>query len=736
MQPGFLRETGLFYNRENNMKKFLIGGAAALFLLFAFVLTTCDMGYTESQTHAATFSVVEPVITVQPQSSASYTLGNNITALSVTATINEGNLSYQWYSFNDFSEYADGTGTAQTGATNDSFTPVLTTEGIYCFYVVVTGSNSSGTEKISVQSTPVIINMNDPVNAAYPEITVQPPDKLYEYTTGSLNIDLSVTASVGDGGDLSYQWYKSTTNNTTGGDAVGTGAALSDTLSAAGTYYYYVKVTNTKAVSGRGESETVSFAATVNAVKINATLNVDTATKYQYVRGFGGMHVLWDNIPDSNMNDFEVMFNPDRLGYNMLRIMIPPYDTDIRKTMDDVVKNRIFNGKREFYYDMVKLVNGYKGYVLASPWTPPAVWKSNESLNGGGHLIQSRWPHYANYLAEFARLMGEQGAPIYAISIQNEPNFLSSYDGCDWTPEEMRDFFKQVKFFTNGIKGFGGGKETSRVLQMNGETANAININDAALDDAGSRPYIDLIGRHNYGSTKAPNASSYTKAVAHPSFPGDPKEVWMTEHNLNTQGSYEMDSTWNYVWKCMNDIDISIRLNHENAFIWWNSKRFYSMLGCGNSGTNDGAILPRGYGLSHYAKYAKETWRCAVTAAAGSTLANGTTAVSASNFNNLHWNYDDTTAKAIACVSDDGKTITLVMYTPTAASGSGGYDMGNIKINLPAGFTIAEASGIRSSETFKQQKEMVKVFSGGSGNTAFVNLPRSQMLSVKFVKAD
>lgn len=322
--------------------------------------------------------------------------------------------------------------------------------------------------------------------------------------------------------------------------------------------------------------------------------------------------------------------------------------------------------------------------------------------------------------------MLDHGAPIYAISIQNEPNFMASYDGCEWEPEDMRDFFLQVKHFTTvptAIKGYGGGKEIPFVLTMNGESANHPNINDKALDNAESRGYIDVLGRHTYGDAFL----RYAKALdVEPK-----KEVWMTEHNINSGNAiaYPNDSTWNYVWLFLNDLDLSIRQNDESAFIWWYIRRFYSAIGDGTYGTVEGVVYPRGYGLSHYAKYAKEMWRVGVSVT-------GTTkddkALNSGNVNPAVLSRTTTHARVTAFASEDGNTISFVMYTPTDTSGKNGVDMGTVRIQLPQGFIVDKADAMRSTAAGKAKKEEVLLSS--DRNSALVMLPPSTILSVRFVK--
>jgi len=452
----------------------------------------------------------------------------------------------------------------------------------------------------------------------------------------------------------------------------------------------------------------------------NAVITVDTSTRYQYVRGFGGMDVGWGVFPRTSARDTELLFNPDTgLGLNILRIMIMPSNTDISVTM-----KALTNGDRPDYYENVKIVNKYGGYVLASPWSPPKEWKSNNSLLGNGSLNKEHYQDYADYLKSFAQNMYENGAPIYAVSIQNEPNFEASYDGCLWSPDDMKNFFLQAGHFTDGVKGFGGGREIPSVRTMNGESMNNPNINNAALDNPESRAVIDIIGRHAYGE----RVNRYDRAIDHPA---DPKEVWMTEHNINSgkDTEYPNDSTWGYVWKILNDIDLSIRVNDESAFIWWAAKRFYCLIGDGQYNTNEGEILPRGYAMSHYAKFAKETYRVSVKAS-GTT--GGGLNITSGNFNSRLDNIDGTTARVTAFVSPDGNTISLVMFTPTSADGTGGVDMGKIKIQLPDDFIIGKAAAMRSSENNFAKWEDVEVCKDKT--SAVVNLPQGHILSVRFTR--
>jgi len=60
--------------------------------------------------------------------------------------------------------------------------------------------------------------------------------------------------------------------------------------------------------------------------------------------------------------------------------------------------------------------------VMASPWSPPAWMKTTNSLIKG-RLQTKYYESFASYFVKFIREYSAAGVPIYAISLQNEPNF-------------------------------------------------------------------------------------------------------------------------------------------------------------------------------------------------------------------------------------------------------------------------------------------------------------------------
>ena len=225
------------------------------------VVVTNTLNGTTAQTtsNAAVLTVnalpVIPTISVHPLTQ-SITEGNNLT-LSVTATASNGTLSYQW---------KKGAADVGTNSPSLAFTPVaLTDAGSYT--VVVT--NTLNGQTVTATSDAGVLTVNP--RATAPTISVQPAPTSTVLEGDSAT--LSVTASSPDGGILSYQWKRGTTN-------VGTNSASLSlnpvALADAGTYT--VVVTNT--LNGTTAQATSDSAViTVNALPVTPTISVHPLTQ-------------------------------------------------------------------------------------------------------------------------------------------------------------------------------------------------------------------------------------------------------------------------------------------------------------------------------------------------------------------------------------------------------------------------------------------------------------------------
>ncbi len=78
---------------------------------------------------------------------------------------------------------------------------------------------------------------------------------------------------------------------------------------------------------------------------------------------------------------------------------------------------------------------------MGSPWSPPAWMKTGDSLNGGS-LRTENYQDYADYLVRAISAYGEAGIPLSDLTVQNEPQFATSYPSMSMTPSEQAAFLR------------------------------------------------------------------------------------------------------------------------------------------------------------------------------------------------------------------------------------------------------------------------------------------------------
>jgi hypothetical protein len=109
------------------------------------------------------------------------------------------------------------------------------------------------------------------VNAKNPTISAHPASAVY--TGGaSAATPLTVTAASPDGGTLTYQWYSNTVTGYAGGTAITneTTASYTPNISADGTTYYWVTVTNTIADNSDGGTKTATLQSGIASIVVSS----------------------------------------------------------------------------------------------------------------------------------------------------------------------------------------------------------------------------------------------------------------------------------------------------------------------------------------------------------------------------------------------------------------------------------------------------------------------------------
>ncbi len=285
----------------------------------------------------------------------------------------------------------------------------------------------------------------------------------------------------------------------------------------------------------------------------------------QIIRGFGAANILpWR--PDMTTDEVSKAFGTGdgQLGFSILRLRVP-------------------NDTSEFSLNIptAQLAYSMGVTIIASPWSPPARMKTNNDTIGG-RLNDTSYASYAAHLKSFVDYMASNGVPLYAISIQNEPDVTVNYESCDWNVSQMLRFVKEnVPFIGTKI--------------IVPESANFNHtISDAILNDPVGASNISIIGGHVYGV----EPESYPLALS------KGKEVWMTEYLINSGNpptNLNIDTGWTGAMRIAKSINDCMNAN-MNAYIWWYIVRYYGPVADGTY-ANKGDITKKGYVMSQFARF-------------------------------------------------------------------------------------------------------------------------------------
>ena len=209
----------------------------------------------------------------------------------------------------------------------------------------------------------------------------------------------------------------------------------------------HVWVTTPDGAQRMNDNGTVAFA---RGGSDELTISVDPSHKYQRMDGFGASitdssaSLLAGLDPAVRRATMRSLFARDGLSFLRQPMGASDFVDGPHYTYDDVPAGQTDYGLRRFSIAHDKrqilplvreaLALNPKLKVMATPWSPPAWMKTNQSLIGGRLIDSPRiYATYAQYFVEFIKAYRREGVPIYAVTVQNEPQNRnpSGYPGAD-----------------------------------------------------------------------------------------------------------------------------------------------------------------------------------------------------------------------------------------------------------------------------------------------------------------
>lgn len=310
----------------------------------------------------------------------------------------------------------------------------------------------------------------------------------------------------------------------------------------------------------------LNFGTTANNF---ATIEIDTASTYQTVDGFGysltgGSAYLINQMDDASKNTLLNEFfgnGESSIGVSYLRISIGASDldaavfsyNDLPAGQTDLTLSGFSLSK-----DTVDLIPVLKKIltinptikIMGSPWSAP-VWMKDNSSTVGGSLKPEYYTVYAQYFVKYIQAMAAKGINLHAITVQNEPQHGGNNPSMVMSAAQQADFVKNhlgPAFRTAGL--------TTKIVIWD-HNCNNPNYPITIMDDPAAKAFVDGSAFHLYEGEIAAMTGVH---AAHPD-----KNLYFTEQWTGANGSFDGDLKWH-----MKNVIIGSMRNWSKVALEWN----------------------------------------------------------------------------------------------------------------------------------------------------------------------
>jgi glucuronoarabinoxylan endo-1,4-beta-xylanase len=319
-----------------------------------------------------------------------------------------------------------------------------------------------------------------------------------------------------------------------------------------------------------GEQVTIDNLALTMAFSTSANCTVVWNDVHQRIDGFGASSAwMAPSLPD---NQADMFFSTNNgIGLSLLRNRIAPGGTTTELVTMQKAQAR---GAR----------------VWSTPWSPATTFKTANqngviSVNGGNLFgTTNNYQAYASQLANYAASMKNNGVNLYAISIQNEPDFdTTNYESCVWTAQQFHDFLPYLAAaLTNS------GVASTKIMLAEDEHWQ-FDLATNAMNDTNTRVMAGILAAHNYGSS-AEAVNNYGKPL------------WETE--ISTFDNFDGSITNALYWA--GQIHTFLTVAEVNAWHFW----WLLPDGADNEGLTDlsGNPAKRMYALGNYSRFVRPNY--------------------------------------------------------------------------------------------------------------------------------
>lgn len=317
------------------------------------------------------------------------------------------------------------------------------------------------------------------------------------------------------------------------------------------------------------------------------TIQVDETKSYQQMLGFGAamtdasayliQHKLSAQTREALLQD--LFGRTSGIGLSFMRLPMGASDFSLRHysyddmpgtTTDSALAHFSIDADRPDKLPLIRraLAINPEIKMMASPWSPPGWMKTTNSLIKGT-LLPKYYDSFADYFVKFIRAYGAEGVPIYAISLQNEPNFEP-----DNYPGMRLDAKARAAVIGNHFGPRFAGEGINTLIWDWDHNWDLPQQPLDVLSDATARKYVQGVAWHCYGGDVA------AQSTVHDAYPD--KDAYFTECS---GGEWSPKFDENLKWT-VSTLIIGATRNWARGVLLWNlaldTKYGPHLGGCGN----------------------------------------------------------------------------------------------------------------------------------------------------------
>jgi glucosylceramidase len=310
--------------------------------------------------------------------------------------------------------------------------------------------------------------------------------------------------------------------------------ATPSTISGAPTVVHVWLTTGDQTKLLNQEADIVSLRESAAPAAGLSVIDIDPGTRYQQMLGFGAAmtdasaFLMTHRMPAAARARLirDLFGREDGIGLSLVRIPMGASDFSLRHySYDDLppgdrdpgLKHFSIDEDREERIPLLKLAVATNPEVklVGSPWSAPAWMKTTGNLVKGT-LLPRFYDAYANYFVKFIRAYEAEGLPVFAVTLQNEPNFEP-----DDYPGMRLDALQRAEIIG---RHFGPRFEREGIKTQIWDWDHNWDLPQSPMEvlaDSAARKYVQAVAWHCYGGDVS------AQSIPHSTYPD--KDTYFTE---------------------------------------------------------------------------------------------------------------------------------------------------------------------------------------------------------------